>query len=52
MIYIFLKNLLTKDDLNTVKANFCDIIGCSIRVYKFMLLKNSIDMCYIPNAIY
>ena len=50
MIYKFIFKIYSqKNDLDTVKVIFCDIIGCSIRVYNFMLLKSSIKIFYIHN---
>ena len=40
--------VLQKNDLNTVKVIFCDLIGDSIGVYNFVLLKSSIKIFYIP----
>ena len=42
MIYIYhfiflLKRYYKKNDLNTVKIIFCNVIGCSIGVYNFLL---------------
>ena len=35
--------------MNTVKVFFCDVTGCSIRVYNFILLKSSIKIFFILN---
>ena len=40
--------LFQKNDLNTVKVIFYDVIGDSIGVYNFILLKSSIKTFYIP----
>ena len=46
--FIFLlKVYLQKHDLNTVKVDYCDMIGCSIRVCNFIILKSSIKILYI-----
>ena len=37
-----------KNDLNTANVSFCDIIGCNIRVYNFILLRSSVKIFFIP----
>ena len=52
MIYVSFKNLLTKEwpeHRQSVKVIFCDVIGCSIGVYTFIVFKSSIEIFYIPN---
>ena len=39
---ISFQNYLQKNDRNTVKFNFCDVIECSIRVYNFILSSKKI----------
>ena len=40
-LYLSLKFIYKKNDLNTVKVIFCDLVGCSIEIYNFILLKSS-----------
>ena len=52
MIYIFLKIYLQKNNLNIAKVIFRDVVGCSIRVYNFILPNSSIKIFFtlnIPN---
>ena len=44
MICISFKIVLTKNDVSTVKVIFCNVIGCAIRVYKFILCESSISI--------
>ena len=45
--FMFLLTMyLLKNDLNTVKVIFYYVIGCSMVVYNFILLKSSIEIFY------
>ena len=44
-----LKICSQKNDLNTVKIVFCDVIRCAIWVFNFTLLKSSFKIYYVPN---
>ena len=48
--FIFLLKIsVKKNDQNTVKVIFNDVIGCSIGVYNFIILKSSLKTFYITN---
>ena len=49
MLVFLLKIYLQKNDLNAIKVIFHDVIGCSIGVSNFILLKSSIKIYYIAN---
>ena len=48
MIYISFKNLII-EELLVSQVIFGDVIGCSVRVYKFTLLKSSHKVFYISS---
>ena len=47
--YFFDLFCLQKNELNTLKVIFSDVIGSSAEVYHFILLNSSIEIIYIPN---
>ena len=48
LVYFSFKKL-SKNGLNIVQVISCDVYGCFIGVYNFILLKSSIKMFYITN---